>query len=230
MTGQKAGDRLARLLLPYLVRDHDDAEDPDHEVGWLFRAAPPKVVLEALKLVHIPPDGERPNDQPPEEWLVAQAECRGGGAGGVLSRPRIPPARGCGWTGSLSRSQKPTASPTRWQGCGRSIMVPAPLSIWPLWKGWAAAGHDRSCGPGLTGGSNPPGAADSKAPMGIANVVLARLKPAWHCRADRTGRSQSLASNSIAHRTDRLCWPTARYTDLVEASVVHQARAVPQVR
>src|SRR5215467_4096690 len=78
MTGQKAGDRLARLLLPYLVRDHDDAEDPDHEVGWWFRAAPPKVVLEALRLVQIPPGGERPNDQPPEEWLVTQAECRGG--------------------------------------------------------------------------------------------------------------------------------------------------------
>jgi hypothetical protein len=97
-------------------------------------------------------------------------------------------------------------------------------------NGLAAAGHDRSCGPVLAGGSNPPGAADSKAPMGIANVILARLKPAWHCRADRTGRSQSLASSSIAHRTDRLCWTTARYTDPVEASVAHQARAVPQVR
>ena len=85
MTGQKAGDRLARLLLPYLVRDHDDAEDPDHEVGWWFRAAPPKVVLEALRLVQIPPGGERPNDQPPAEWLVTQAQCRGGVLAGFVA-------------------------------------------------------------------------------------------------------------------------------------------------
>ncbi len=65
-------------LLPYCVREHDDAEEPDHEVGWWFRPAPPEVVREALTLVHTPVGSERPNDQPPEEWLVAQAESRGG--------------------------------------------------------------------------------------------------------------------------------------------------------
>jgi hypothetical protein len=74
----------------------------------------------------------------------------------------------------------------------------------------AAAGHDRSCGPGLAGGGNTRGAADSKAPRGIVNIVLARLKPAWHCRSARTGRSQRLASSSISCRTDRLCWTAAR--------------------
>jgi hypothetical protein len=78
MTGQKTGDRLAWLLLPYRVREHDDAEEPDHEAGWWFRDAPPEVMREALKLVHMPPGCERPNDQPPEEWLVVQASCRGG--------------------------------------------------------------------------------------------------------------------------------------------------------
>ena len=102
MTGQKAGDRLARLLLPYLVRDHHDGEDPDHEVGWWFRAAPPEVVLEALKLVHIPPGGERPNDQPPEEWLVMQAQCRGGGAGGALAGSWVAgyPGASCRFSGA----------------------------------------------------------------------------------------------------------------------------------
>ena len=85
MTGQKAGDRLARLLLPYCVREYDDAEDPDHEVGWWFRAAPPEMIQEAFTLVHIPTGGERPNDQPPEEWLVAQAECRGGVLAGFVA-------------------------------------------------------------------------------------------------------------------------------------------------
>jgi hypothetical protein len=85
MTGQEAGDRLARLLLPYRVRDHDDAEDPDHEAGWWFRATPPEVVREALTLVHMPPGCERPNDQPPEEWLVAQAECGGGVLAGFVA-------------------------------------------------------------------------------------------------------------------------------------------------
>jgi hypothetical protein len=85
MNGQKAGDQLAHLLLPYRVREHDDAEDPDHEVGWWFRAAPPEVVREALKLVQLPPGCERPNDQPPEDWLVAQAECRGAVLAGFVA-------------------------------------------------------------------------------------------------------------------------------------------------
>ena len=133
MTGQKTGDRLARLLLPYRVREHDDAEEPDHEAGWWFRDAPPEVIREALKLMHMPPGCERPNDQPPEEWLVAQASCRGGVLAG-LSHPRVPAALGCGWTRSSFQSHKPTTSPMRLRDCGRSIMVPAPLSIWPSWK------------------------------------------------------------------------------------------------
>jgi hypothetical protein len=85
MAGHKAGDRLARLLLPYRVNDYDDAEDPDHEAGWWFRAAPPEVMREALTLVDVPTGAERPNDQPPEEWLVAQADCRGGVLAGFVA-------------------------------------------------------------------------------------------------------------------------------------------------
>lgn len=85
MTGQKAGDRLARLLLPYRINEYDDAEDPDHEAGWWFRAAAPDVMREALTLVDVPADGERPNDQPPEEWLVAQVDCRGGTLAGFVA-------------------------------------------------------------------------------------------------------------------------------------------------
>lgn len=94
MTKQEAGALLARLLLPYRVRDHDDAEEPDHETGWWFRDAPPEVIRQALKSVHVPPGCERPNDQPPEEWLVAQAEHRGGVLAGFVepagpASPRI---------------------------------------------------------------------------------------------------------------------------------------------
>lgn len=85
MTGQKAGDRLARLLLPYRVRDRDDVEDLDREAAWWFRAAPPEVMRQALTLVDVPAGCERPNDQPPEEWLVAQAEYRGGVLAGFLA-------------------------------------------------------------------------------------------------------------------------------------------------
>jgi hypothetical protein len=70
----------------------------------------------------------------------------------------------------------------------------------------AAAGHDRSGGPGLAGGGNPRVAADSKAPKGIANVVLARLKPAWHYLAlpsppARVGPSPWPAASSRAGLT-----------------------------
>ena len=50
---------------------------PDHVVGWWFTEAPPDIVREALALVQAVA-GERPNDPPPQEWLVAQAERRGG--------------------------------------------------------------------------------------------------------------------------------------------------------
>jgi len=34
MAGDEAGDRLARLLLPYCRHKIKDSEGPDHEVGW----------------------------------------------------------------------------------------------------------------------------------------------------------------------------------------------------
>jgi hypothetical protein len=73
MTEHDAGNELARLLLPYRRRFSGDEDPPDHEHGWWFAGAPPDAVSEALSLVRIPPD-ERPNDQPPEGWLVAQAK------------------------------------------------------------------------------------------------------------------------------------------------------------
>jgi hypothetical protein len=76
MAQHGAGERLAALLLPFR-RVVDDEAGPGHELGWWFTDAPPAVVREALALVRKPP-GERPNDQPPEEWLVTQAACRGG--------------------------------------------------------------------------------------------------------------------------------------------------------
>src|SRR5262249_8171121 len=83
MTDHDAGDRLARLLLPYRRREHEDADGPDHQVGWWSTGAPPGVTREALSLVDTT-GAKRPNDQPPEEWLVAQAECRGGTLAGFV--------------------------------------------------------------------------------------------------------------------------------------------------
>jgi hypothetical protein len=40
MNGQNAGDQLAHLLLPYRVREHDDAEDPEHETAVVSMGAP----------------------------------------------------------------------------------------------------------------------------------------------------------------------------------------------
>jgi hypothetical protein len=76
MTEHDAGSNVARLLLPYRRRFSWD-EDPPDESGWWFAGAPPDAVSEALSLVRTPPD-ERPNDQPPEGWLVAQAKARHG--------------------------------------------------------------------------------------------------------------------------------------------------------
>ena len=78
MTEHQAGDDVARLLLPYCRREIEEAGGPDHESGWWFTDAPPQVTREALALTIDWVPGERPNDQPPEEWLVAQAECRSG--------------------------------------------------------------------------------------------------------------------------------------------------------
>lgn len=76
MAEHEAGERLARLLLPFR-RELDDEDGPGPELGWWFTDAPPAVVREALALVSKLP-GERPNDQPPEEWLVAHAARRDG--------------------------------------------------------------------------------------------------------------------------------------------------------
>ena len=83
MTEHDAGDRLARLLLPYRRRGSEDADGPDHRVGWWFTDAPPGVTREALSMVDTT-GARRPNDQPPEEWLVAQAECRDGMLAGFV--------------------------------------------------------------------------------------------------------------------------------------------------
>jgi hypothetical protein len=105
MAEHEAGERLSRLLLPYRRRDADDGNSPGHELGWWFTDAPPAVVREALAFVSKPP-GERPNDQPPEEWLVAQAAGRAGVLA-VLPRRQDLPARGCGWTRSSFPARRP---------------------------------------------------------------------------------------------------------------------------
>ena len=78
MTEPEAGDRLAQILLPYCRRELEDADGPDHETGWWFAGAPPEVAQEALSLTVDWTPGMRANDQPPEEWLVAEAERRNG--------------------------------------------------------------------------------------------------------------------------------------------------------
>jgi hypothetical protein len=73
-------------LIPYCRRAI--LEDPgglDHEGGWRFTAAPPEVAREALSLSIYWTPGQRPNDQPPEEWLVEQAERRGGALAGFVA-------------------------------------------------------------------------------------------------------------------------------------------------
>ena len=85
MPDRKAGDRLADLLLPYCRRELEEPEGPDHEVGWWFTDAPPAVVKEALTLAPVPRGAERPNDQPPEAWLVEQAAGRSGMLAGFVA-------------------------------------------------------------------------------------------------------------------------------------------------
>lgn len=87
MTEQDADDRLAQLLLPYCRRAIlEDPGGPDHEDGWWFTAAPPEVMREALSLSIYWTPGQRPNDQPPEEWLVEQAGRRRGALAGSSRR------------------------------------------------------------------------------------------------------------------------------------------------
>jgi hypothetical protein len=85
MTEHHAGDEVARLLQPYCRREIMEAGDLDHESGWWFTDAPPKVTQEALALTVDRIPGPRPNDQPPEEWLVAEAERRGGVLAGFVA-------------------------------------------------------------------------------------------------------------------------------------------------
>jgi hypothetical protein len=85
MTEHDAGGRVAEILLPYCRREILEDGGPDHEMGWWFTDAPPDVTWEALTLVVDKLPGERPNDQPPEEWLVEQAERRGGVLAGFVA-------------------------------------------------------------------------------------------------------------------------------------------------
>ncbi len=89
MTAHEAGDRVAQLLLLYCRRDLEDSGGPDHETGWWFTDAPPDVAREALTVAVGKMPGERANDQPPEEWLVAQAERRGGVLAGFAAPKRL---------------------------------------------------------------------------------------------------------------------------------------------
>jgi hypothetical protein len=89
MTEDDAGAHMARLLRPYWRHDLDDTDDPDHKSGWWFGNAPPEVAREALSLATDWTPGQRPNDQPPEEWLVEEAERRDGVLAGFAA-PRGP--------------------------------------------------------------------------------------------------------------------------------------------
>jgi len=79
-----ASGRLAELLLPFCRWERELPDGPDHETGWWFTGAPPDVMRAALDLVRAIP-GERANDQPPEEWLVAQAASRQGALAGFVA-------------------------------------------------------------------------------------------------------------------------------------------------
>jgi hypothetical protein len=69
----------------------EEADGPDNERGWWFTDAPPEITREVLTLVFDKLPGERPNDQPPEEWLMAQAERHDGVLAGFVA-PAGPPA------------------------------------------------------------------------------------------------------------------------------------------
>ncbi len=85
MTEHDAGNRVVKLLLPYCRRELEGPDGPDHEGGWWFTGAPPEVAREALSLATDWTPGERPNDQPPEEWLIEEAERRGGMLAGFVA-------------------------------------------------------------------------------------------------------------------------------------------------
>jgi hypothetical protein len=79
-----AGDQLAQLLLPYRRFGLEDADGRDHRTGWWFADAPPDVAHQAFTLIQATP-GIRPNDQPPEEWMVAHAGHRDGTLAGFVA-------------------------------------------------------------------------------------------------------------------------------------------------
>jgi hypothetical protein len=70
--------------VPFCIREIMADGGPDHEDGWWFTNAPPGITREALALTHHEP-GERPNDQPPQEWLVDEAERRDGFLAGFVA-------------------------------------------------------------------------------------------------------------------------------------------------
>jgi hypothetical protein len=80
----------------------------------------------------------------------------------------------------------------------------------------AAAGHDRSGGPGAGRRRQPAGRCRLEGDRGHRLCSRAKLKPVWRCRSASHGRSQCLASSSVSFGADRLCWTAARHTDPVE--------------
>jgi len=93
---------VARLLLPYCRREIEEADGPDNERGWWFTDAPPDITREALTLVIDKLPGERPNDQPPEEWLMAQAERHDGVLAGFVAPAGPASSPGAGGRGHRS--------------------------------------------------------------------------------------------------------------------------------
>ena len=124
MTKREASDQLARLLLEYCRGGWESLIGPDHEAGWWFTAAPPAAVREALALV-LKETGERPNDQPPADWLVDRAELCGGVLAGYTA-PADP-------DGPRMRVDAIIVPASQAQGLADEI-----ASLWPIdWGGTA---------------------------------------------------------------------------------------------
>ena len=63
----------------------------------------------ALAIVVDKEPDERPNDQPPEHWLVTQAESRSGTLGGFAKTTEIKPI----WAGDVSPALGETLAPSK---------------------------------------------------------------------------------------------------------------------